>query len=98
MIGSALAEPSLRYFALWAWVHLLLLARGMSPQSFGRLHVHLSTCDAQHVRGVFVPCIVGERILMGSVALGCALLGCGTVHLAAKMPTRRLGRTSDTWR
>src|SRR5262249_40145416 len=29
---------------------------------------------------------------------GMRLVGCGTVYLAAKMLTRRLGRTSDTWR
>ena len=29
-----------------------------------------------------------EVILMVSVALGCALLGCSAVHLAAKIPAR----------
>jgi hypothetical protein len=46
---------------------------------------------------VFAACIVrsmvGEMILMVSVALGCALLGCGTVYLAAKIPTRRMSRS-----
>jgi hypothetical protein len=34
-------------------------------------------------------------ILMVSVALGCALLGCGAVHFAAKIPTRKLSRAAS---
>jgi hypothetical protein len=33
--------------------------------------------------------MVGEAILTVSVALGCALLGCGAVYLAAKIPMQR---------
>jgi hypothetical protein len=38
-----------------------------------------------------------EAILTVWVALSCAFVGCGAVHLAARMPRQRPGRTSDAW-
>lgn len=45
-----------------------------------------------------VPRMVDELFLTISIALGCALLGWGAVHLSAKIPMRPSRGTSDRWR
>jgi hypothetical protein len=42
--------------------------------------------------------MVGEFLLAGCFALGCAVFGCGVVYLAAKFQADRQGGTEDTWR
>ena len=46
-----------------------------------------------HVQGM-----VGELILTIWIALARALLGCGAVHISAKIPMRRSYGASDRWR
>jgi len=49
-------------------------------------------------RSAHVPWMVGEFLVTVCFALGCALLGCGVLYLAAKMQAGRRGSTEDIWR
>jgi hypothetical protein len=49
-------------------------------------------------RSAHVPWMVGEFLVTVCFALGCALLACGVLYLAAKMQAGRRGSTEDIWR
>ena len=63
------------------------------------MRLYVVTSNTLHdVRSVHATVMVGEFLLAGCFALGCAVFGCGVVYLAAKFQADRQGGTEDTWR